>query len=320
MKNYFLCIIMFFSYNLYFIFLMRDKHVGYLIYLDLLVGALVLTFAGADLFKYIKKKQKKERLLEQDEIISTELSDFENSDIAAHDLQILNRRLQEQFDENCELQDYVGKWCHEVKIPLAAGLLMNEKIKDPKIRKGMREQLERINQQLNTMLLGCKLQSPLFDLQIKKTLLPECVRTSIRNNQFFLIQKGFELDIRVAELTVFTDPAWLVYILDQLLNNAIKYVREKPVLHIWTEQKEQSVELLVEDQGEGILEQDIRRIFEKGFTGSNNHNGRYKSTGMGLYMAAKITGRLGHEIKAESKYGAYTRFRIVFRDNDYFQM
>ena len=70
--------------------------------------------------------------------------------------------------------------------------------------------------------------------------------------------------------------------------------------------------LCVEDNGEGIKECDIRRIFEKGYTGSNYHNGRYKSTGMGLYMASVILERLGHEIRVESEYGRGTRFMITF--------
>ena len=68
----------------------------------------------------------------------------------------------------------------------------------------------------------------------------------------------------------------------------------------------------MEDNGEGIQEKDIRRIFEKGYTGSNYHNGKYKSTGMGLYMVSRIIDRLGHEIWVESEYGRYTRFCIVF--------
>lgn len=70
------------------------------------------------------------------------------------------------------------------------------------------------------------------------------------------------------------------------------------------------IRLFIEDNGEGIRESDIRRIFEKGYTGSNYHNGKYKSTGMGLYMADKIAGKLGHEISAESRYGEYTRFCV----------
>lgn len=313
------CGTLFLAFNLYYVFLMRDSHVKYLIYLDFLLTVLSLIFVGTDFYGYIKTENEKADFLKQEDVICDRLSDFENRDIAEHDVCVLNEKLQERFHENCELQDYVAKCCHELKIPLATSLLMDEEIRDVRLRTGMREQLEKMNQQVNAMLLGCKLQSALFDLQIKRVLLPECVRTSIRNNQFFMIQKRMVLDIRVEELEVYTDASWLVYILDQLIGNAIKYTKEDATLQIWTEKKEQAVWLYVEDNGEGIRECDIRRIFDKGFTGSNHHNGKYKSTGMGLYMVSNIIARLGHEIHVESEYGVYTRFGICFLQNRYFQ-
>ena len=319
-RYYCLCIAIICAFNFYFIFLMGDKDLKYLYYLDFLLLLLLLVFGGIDFYRGRKTRLLKEQLMEGDGIICQLVPDFENKDIAEHDVQILAEKLQEQFQESCELQDYVAKWCHEFKIPLAAGLLMVEKIADKTIQRSLREQLEKMNQQMNSMMCGCRMQSPLLDLQIKKTSLSECVKTSIKNNQFFLIQKKFEITLTTGELSVYTDPAWLVYVLDQLINNALKYAGEKPALHIWARQEEQEVRLFVEDSGEGIKSCDVRRIFEKGFTGSSRHNGEYKSTGMGLYMAAKIIDRLGHEIQVESEYGAYTRFCIIFRSNNYFQM
>ena len=75
------------------------------------------------------------------------------------------------------------------------------------------------------------------------------------------------------------------------------------------------VTLWIEDNGEGIAQCDIRRVFEKGFTGRNYHNGKYKSTGMGLYLAAQIAKRLEHELSIESVYGEYTRFCVMLRSN-----
>lgn len=109
---------------------------------------------------------------------------------------------------------------------------------------------------------------------------------------------------------IYTDKNWFVYILDQLIGNAVKYSAEDPVLKIWSKRSETSLVLFVEDYGEGIQACDIRRIFEKGYTGSSHHNGKYKSTGMGLYMTARIVEKLGYRISAESEEGSYTRFRI----------
>ena len=122
-------------------------------------------------------------------------------------------------------------------------------------------------------------------------------------------------------LTVYSDREWLVYVLDQLLANSVKYAgdAENPVLKIRSEQRSNCILLTVEDNGEGIPDSDLRRIFEKGFTGSNRHNGQHKSTGMGLYMVSLIMEKLSHEILAESEYGSFTRFTIIFRDNrDFF--
>ena len=124
----------------------------------------------------------------------------------------------------------------------------------------------------------------------------------------------------VGEAQVYTDASWMVYVLDQLIGNAIKYKRrpeegepeETGRLSIWTEGEQEETKLFVEDNGEGIRKTDIRRIFEKGYTGSNYHNGKYKSTGMGLYMVSQIVQKLGHEIRVESKYGEYTRFFVDF--------
>lgn len=278
-------------FNFYFLFLMQDRHVKYLLYLDFLLLLSAVCFAGIDLYRFAGLEAKR--------------------DAAEHDARALQEKLQETFDENCELQDYVAKCCHELKVPLAASLLLDERIEDAALGKDMREQLERLNRQLNSMLLGCKLQSTLFDIQVKPISLRECVRTSIRNNRFFLIQKGFEMDVRVEEVTVYTDLSWMVYILDQLLDNAVKYADVDPKLCIYTETEGKSVSLYVEDHGEGIGDSDLGRIFEKGYTGSCHHNGKYRSTGMGLYFVDKIASRLEHEITVESEWGKYTRFKIV---------
>lgn len=315
-KQYVIYALLIMSFHLYFAFLMKEAQVSYLLYLDFLLIVFLCMIEGISCISFYSREKKKRALLERDNVVFYEMPDMDNADILKHDIQILEECLQEKFDENCELQDYVAKWCHEFKIPLAASLLMVEKIKEAQVRKELREQLERMNYQVSNMLQGCRLQSPLFDLQITKTSLKECVKESVRNNQFFLIQKRFSLDIEVDDVMVYTDKVWITYILDQLLNNAIKYTKEEeketPSIRIRTKMSKKQIELLVEDFGEGIQECDIRRIFEKGFTGSNYHNGRYKSTGMGLYMVEKIAKRLGHQIYAESQYGKYTCFHILF--------
>ena len=266
------------------------------------------------------RKRKKE-YLDIPDIISPELSDFENIEIAYHDNQIYQQELNQYYEQLHDLQDYIAKWCHEVKIPLSATLLMNEKIEEDTLKLEMKEQLERINQYLNPVLVSCKVQSQIYDIQIKKTSLKECIQTSIKNQRFFLIKKQFEIKLDIHQETVYSDPTWLVYIFDQIMANAIKYATINPYLHIWSVHNKETLSLYIEDHSEGILEKDIRRIFEKGYAGSNHHNGQYKSTGMGLYMVKTMIDKLGHSIFVESEFGKYTRFRIEFKDHrDYFNL
>lgn len=307
-----ICLILFF--NLYMGLLGADVLATYQYYFDLLLLVLLLVFFAVDFLHLAKWEKEKETALKSQDVVSSDLPFFENQDMAVHDIQVLKQRLEKHAEENKDLQDYVAKWCHEIKIPLAAALMMNGEIEDVKLRGELREQLEKISRQVSSMLLGCRLQGEWLDLQIKKVSLPDCVKTAVKNNSFFLIQKKFELDIRMEEEKVYTDSAWLVYILDQLFSNAIKYAMDSPKLIIWSERSADAVTLYIEDHGEGIREEDIRRIFEKGFTGSNHHNGKYKSTGMGLYMVSKIVEKLEHEVHVESEVGKYTRVGIVFHE------
>lgn len=305
--------------NLYFLLLTGNvcrQQTAHLLYVDFLLLVTLLSLAAADYHRWQQAEKQKRQLLALDEVILDMLPDFENRDIAEHDVQVFCRRQQALFDENCQMQDYVARWSHEWKLPLAACLLMQKRIPDPELKEAMGEQLERMRRQVDSMLLGCKLQSALLDLQIRRVSLKECVRTSIHNQQFFLIRRQFVPRIQVGEAGVYTDPAWLVYILDQLIGNAVKYGRKEnhegeAILRIWDEEMGGTIRLFVEDYGEGIRDSDIRRIFEKGYTGSSYHNGEYKSTGMGLYMAAKIAKKLELELTAESRYGEYTRFCIT---------
>ncbi len=326
-KQGFPCLAVLILFNAYFFFFIQNGQIEYLAYLDVLFIVPFALATGAGCWKSVKQEKEKKHLMEQGELLCRTLPFFENQDIAEHDVRVVEEQMNRQFKENCDLQDFVAKWCHEFKIPLSAGLMMNDKIQDAKLRMDMREQLERMSQQINSMLLGCRLQSSIFDIQIKRTHLAECVKASLKNNRFFLIQRGFEVRTEIDDAAVYTDSSWIVYVLDQLIGNAVKYGRKgvpdsgedmPPALSIWTEKREGQIRLFVEDQGEGIMKRDIRRIFEKGYTGSNYHNGRYKSTGMGLYMVSKILDRLGHGIYAESEYGIYTRFCIVFQENGYY--
>ena len=77
---------------------------------------------------------------------------------------------------------------------------------------------------------------------------------------------------------------------------------------------EAGIWLWIEDNGIGITEKDLPRIFEKSFTGDNGR--KSSSTGMGLYICRRLCEELGHKILAESEPGKYTRIGILFRERE----
>lgn len=320
--KFLICLIIIFgAFNLYFIFLLTNIRLQYLIYIDILLGVCIGVFVGIDAYFFYKKEKEKREYLKTKEYIFQQFEELENKDIIEHDFQIFQERLNEQISINQDQQDFITKWCHEVKIPLATACLINEKIQQMDVKDQLKEQLEKIKQYLNAALVSCKVQGTFDDFQVKKIKLEDCVKTSIRNNRYFLIKHQAEVQVDLHEEYVYSDSQWLVYIIDQIVANAIKYAKESPRIHIWSVQIENEVQLKVKDYGEGIKDYDLPRIFERGYVGSNHHNGKYKSTGMGLYMVSLMIQKLGHEITVTSKENEETCFCISFKNiENYFNL
>ena len=68
--------------------------------------------------------------------------------------------------------------------------------------------------------------------------------------------------------------------------------------------------LVIEDNGEGILDHDLPRIFEYGFTGTDRQ--KQYSTGIGLYLCKKLCNKMNLDIKIESQYKKFTKVKIIF--------
>ena len=123
-KMFLLLLTVILAYNLYFGLLFADVDRENLFYLDMLIGIALISFVIIDYRQQAQKRRQVEELLEVEDVIYSELSEFENREIVIHDVEVLKGQLDELFEMNCNLQDYITKWCHEVKLPLAALLLI----------------------------------------------------------------------------------------------------------------------------------------------------------------------------------------------------
>jgi signal transduction histidine kinase len=222
-------------------------------------------------------------------------------------------KLKEQLDD---LNEYITKWVHEIKIPISVCELILDKLEDNidinnNVSENLRGELARIKFLIEQVLYAGRASSYSEDLLINEVNIKQVVNEAVRKNAFFFISKKIDLKLADLQFNVLTDKKWISYILEQILNNACKYVGESGVVEIYCEEDEKLIKLSIKDNGVGILHQDINRVFDKGFTGSNGRkNG--KSTGMGLYFSKKMAEKLNHDIKVTSELGKYTEFTIIF--------
>lgn len=231
-----------------------------------------------------------------------------------------NEKVQEVKDNLDEINDYMTKWIHEVKIPLSVCELILDKMEETDISEQLRLEMDRIKFLINQVLYISRASSFSEDLQVAEINIARIIKSVVKKNASFFIAKKINLNFEDIDFNVITDEKWISYIIDQIINNSYKYMHEGGQIDIWGKENEKRVALHIKDNGIGIEEKDIRRIFDKGFTGENGRQFG-KSTGMGLYFSKKIIDKLNHQLKVESQVGSGTEFIICFyKLSDYFNV
>ena len=302
--------------NFYLVFLCASHfYFQDLLYLNLLLLAAAAAGVWKDYCRWKKGREYLEGKIslepwEQEKIFGKNVYDYLQGKEEAH-----RKEIQGLIREQEELTDYIARWSHEAKLPLAAMKLINERSRDQETGREMKESIVRLESLIHTVLLGSKLHGPEHDVRYEKLCLRDAIREAVKNQAYFLIRHNFEIKEEIGNSQVYTDQRWLVYLLDQLIQNALKYRGENPVLRFSAEMgKENCVLFTVEDNGLGIAREDLPYIFQKGFVGKNHRKGDYRSTGMGLYFVKEISGLLHLDIRAYSEPGKGSRFELRFQD------
>ena len=202
---------------------------------------------------------------------------------------------------------YVESFVNEIKTPISAISLACDNKEDKLIKK----QIKKIDNIVEQMLFYARSDSVEKDYFVKKVLLEDVVHTAIMNYMDSLIQKKISLDVYNLENYVYIDEKWITFIICQVLQNSIKYLNKpEKIIKIHSENNKNNVVLVIEDNGEGILDHDLPRVFEYGFTGTDRQ--KQYSTGIGLYLCKKLCNKMNLDIKIESQYKKFTKVKIIF--------
>lgn len=206
--------------------------------------------------------------------------------------------------ERAEYKEYIEQWIHEIKTPITAMKLLCENNRSSFTRE-LLAQLERADGFARQALYYARSEHAEKDYSIHEISLCQVVHQAVADNKYLLLREHVAVRMEETDLRVFSDEKWLVFILDQLIVNAVKYRNENPTLQFSMESRCSQVLLSVSDNGMGIPPEDLPRIFEKGFTGRNGRI-RQGSTGLGLYLCRRLCDKLGVGLCARSGAGQTT--------------
>lgn len=216
-----------------------------------------------------------------------------------------NKQIRLKMEERYnEMIDYYTMWAHQIKTPIAA-MRLNLQNEDSDFSRRLTEDLQRVEQYVEMVLCYLRLDSNSSDYVIREYDIDSIVRQGIKKFASQFIRKKIKLDYRPSDLKVVTDEKWLLFVIEQVLSNSLKYTKQGSISVFVNDNQE----LCIKDTGIGIAPEDLPRIFENGYTGYNGRNDK-KASGIGLYLCKRICKNLGHEITASSVLGEGTTIKI----------
>lgn len=299
--------------------------------LILYAGLGLLCFTFVFLWDYLRRKKYYDGLrrnterLDQKYLVLETLRepDFYEGKLQYEMLYEINKSMTEnvkQYRKSVnDFKEYIEMWVHEVKLPISSLLLMCHNDRD-NIEKKYVEQIRRLDDYTDQVLYYVRSENAQEDYHFGKVSLKSIVNKVAVRNKDTLLEQQIALCVHDVDVEVSTDGKWMEFILNQIVSNSIKYQKDmgQKEIDIWVEDAPKESILHIRDNGIGIVESDVPRVFRKSFTGENGR--KYaKSTGMGLYIVKNLCDRMGHKIGIRSVADEYTDVWIAFLKNDYFQ-
>lgn len=254
----------------------------------------------------IDKKQYISSVLEKPTFAEAELW----CDVLRQVTKSMNDEIAKYQIENEEYRDYIEAWIHEVKTPISCISLICENAQSKQML-SVQEEVSKIDYFVEQALFYARSTAVEKDYSIHTIALNEVVKSVVKKHSKPLIAAHCAIRIENLDYTVYSDEKWLAFILGQIIINAVKYRREHLELIFSGTESEKNIMLTIQDNGIGIPESDIGRVFEKGFTGVNGR--RFgKSTGIGLYLCQRLCEKmhLGIAVHSQGLHG--TTVTITF--------
>lgn len=216
----------------------------------------------------------------------------------------------EMLNQKDDLNAYFLMWLHQIKTPMTVSKLLLEK-PDETTNTKLKMQLMYIEQYISMAMNYLKMIDHSTDMDITQVNLDDIIKNLLKKYSLLFIHNHISLEYQSNVTHVISDSQWLTILIEQILSNALKYTENGKIAIQYLEDKHA---LEIRDTGIGIRSEDIPKIFDRGYSGFNGRMNE-KSSGLGLYLARKISERLNIQIEVESKLSKGSVFRLVFPTN-----
>ncbi len=301
-------------------------------YLTIIILSLLSIYFIVDFFTFYLKRKKyydnflnNLNLLDKKYLIleTLEEPEFLDGKVFYDALYKIDKSMMENINnyrnETEDFKEYVEMWIHEIKIPIAGLMLMYHNNKT--VNKNFLDQLNSLDNLTDQILYYVRSNYAEKDFLIKEASMDKIINEVLLKNKDSILENHIDVTVDVKNVKVLTDSKWLVFILNQIINNSIKYSDNSRNSYImfYIEDNEKETTLHIKDNGIGVNASDLKHVFDKSFTGENGRKMR-NSTGFGLYISKKLIEKLGHKISATSEENKYFEIAITFGKNDLYKI
>lgn len=214
-------------------------------------------------------------------------------------------------EEDIIYRDCVEVWSSAAKNPMMKILEKLKNIEDKKVAGELGRDCEYVNAMIDRMLYFTQLEmiDQALNMQVYNysVLVKECLK---RFSPFFT-EKKISLLWKGLDVNVITDKRWFIFAMTQIIFNSIEFTPHGGKIAVSAKKTDDYVDLIIDDSGEGVDEEELPYVFTAGFMGDEAPNPDDTRTGMGLFITRTVLQKLGGEVMAESSKGK--GMRIVIR-------
>uniref|UniRef100_UPI0006D0D135 ATP-binding protein n=1 Tax=Clostridium sp. NkU-1 TaxID=1095009 RepID=UPI0006D0D135 len=282
----------------------------------------VIISIGALAYEYLVRSRYYNRLnktlesMDQKQYIASllEVPNFAEAEVLCEVLKQVTKAMNDELASykisQDEYREYIETWIHEIKIPISCIDLICKNNRND-ITKRISEETVRVDSYIEQALYYARSKNVASDYNIKRLSLDSLVKSAVKKHSKQLIGCGAQVKLDNLDHMVYADEKWLDFIIGQIIANSIKYKKDALTLWFFASENQENMILFIRDNGIGISESDLLRVFEKGFTGENGR-AFAKSTGIGLYLCKELCKKMYLGLEAHSSVGHGTTIKITF--------